>query len=159
MRVRVPGLPLAVCMILSLGWAAGPSELARAQQSQQTTARVATAPALRAGRYDKSAEVTTSGIIVSIQSQRNGPLPRGTYIVLRSGALTLNVHMGLFPPESIPFASGDQVQITGSLAYTSGGQILLARQVQSASHAVTVRSTYGFVLRPRPADRMQGLQQ
>ena len=158
-RVRFPWLSLAVCLILLIGWAAGPSALAQTPQSQQVTAQTAPAPALRPGQYDKSVEVTTSGIVASIQAQKNGPLPRGTYIVLRSGGLTLNVHMGLFPPESIPLASGDQVRITGSLVSINGAQILLARQVQSATQELAVRSTRGFVLRPHAAAPMQGPQQ
>ena len=117
-----------------------------------------TSPALRMGRYDKSTEVVVSGTIASIQTQNNGMLPRGTYIALRSGALALNVHMGLFSAGSIPFAAGDLVQVTGSMISTKGGQVLLARQVQSAGKSLMVRSSNGFVVRAHPASLAQGLQ-
>ena len=147
--MRVPGLAL-VCMIFVVGLA----EPAARSQPQQ-----ATAPTLRMGRYDKSTEVVVSGTVVSIQTQKNATVPRGTYIVLRSGSLTLNVHMGLFSAGAIPFGSGDQVQVTGSVISANGGQILLARRVQSASQNLMVRSSNGFVVRTRPGGQLQGLQQ
>jgi hypothetical protein len=150
--MRFRGLISGACLIFAVGLP--PMAGAQARQSL-----AATAPALRMGRYDKSAEVVTSGTILSIQTQKSGTLPRGTYIVLHSGALTLSIHMGLFSPGTIPFGSGDQVQVTGSLISLNGGKILLARQVQSASQTLTVRSTNGFVVRPHAAGRMQGLQQ
>jgi hypothetical protein len=149
--MTVSGLALTMCMIFLFGLCEP------AARSQQVT--VPATPTLRMGRYDKSAEVVVSGTIVSIQNQKNTTVPRGTYIVLRSGPLTLNVHMGLFSAGAVPFASGDQVQVTGSMISTSGGQILLARRVQSASQNLMVRSSNGFVVRPHPAPSAQGLQQ
>ncbi|HWF39703.1 MAG TPA: hypothetical protein VG322_14360 [Candidatus Acidoferrales bacterium] len=143
---------LLFCAILFFSLA--PSAYPQLQQAAQQHA-----PALRMGRYDKSAEVVASGTIASIQSSKSATLPRGAYIALRSGALTLNVHMGLFSPPSIPFPVGEQVQVTGSLISMNGTQLLLARQVQSASHTLTVRSSNGFVLRPHPAAHMQTLSQ
>ena len=124
-------------------------------QEQQSRA---TAPVLRMGRYDKSTEAVVSGTILSIQAQTNAAIPRGTYILLRSGALILNVHMGLFSSSTIPFKTGDQVQVRGSLIATSGGQILLARQVQSGNGSLTVRSSKGFVVRAHPLAQTQGQQ-
>ena len=122
-------------------------------QAQQTTTA---APTLRMGRYDKSTETTFNGTVVAVQGPSNSKLPRGTYLVVRSGAITWNVHMGLFASKAIPFASGDSVQITGSVISFNGQQILLARQVNSGSKSITVRSTGGFVLRPHPAAQTQG---
>lgn len=144
---------LASCIILffNLASPAYPQSQQAAQQQR--------APALRMGRYDKSAEVVASGTIASIQTSKSASLPRGAYIALHTAALTLNVHMGLFSPSSIPFAVGDQVQVTGSLISMNGTQILLARQVQSSSQTLTVRSSNGFVLRPHPAAHIQTLSQ
>jgi hypothetical protein len=144
---------LALCLIFVASLAA-PAVRSQTSQAAQTLA-----PALRMGRYDKSTEVTSSGTIASIQTQKSTTLPRGAYLVVHSGAVTLNVQMGLFPPGAIPFAAGDQVQVTGSLISTSGGQILLARQVQSASQTITVRTPNGFVLRPHPAGHVQSFSQ
>lgn len=134
--------------------------LAPAAYSQlQPGFQQSTAPALRMGRYDKSSEVVNNGTVASIGVQRNGTLPRGTYLVLHSGALTLNVQMGLLSPASVPFAVGDQVQVIGSIASIRGQQVLLARQVQFSGKTLTVRSAHGFVLRPRPASQSQSLNQ
>jgi hypothetical protein len=127
----------------------------QAQQLQSS------APAgMRTGRYDKAAEVSTTGTILSIQAQNDSTAtPRGTYLGLQAGPLTLNVHMGLFSANSIPFKAGDQVWVTGSLVTVNGKQILLARKVQSASRILTVRSPNGIVLRAHPAIQTQGEQQ
>lgn len=151
--MRIPLLALLVCAISLLSLA----EPARAQ-SQQSAAQKP-APALRMGRYDKSTEVVTSGSIASIQTQKTGALPRGTYLTVHSGTLKLNVHMGLFSPSAIPFAVGDQVQITGSLISMNGNQVLLARQVQSSSQSLTVRSSNGFVMRPHAINPTQTFTQ
>jgi hypothetical protein len=144
---------LAFCAVLFFNLA--PPAYPQLQQAAQQQR----APALRMGRYDKSAEVVTSGTIASIQSSKSATLPRGAYIALHSGALTLNVHMGLFSPSSIPFAVGDQVQVTGSLISLNGTQILLARQVQSSSQTLTVRSSNGFVMRPHATNPTQTFTQ
>lgn len=154
--MRISRFVLPVCLIFVASLLA---PLAHSQASQAVQQNTSPAPALRMGRYDKSAEVVTSGTIASIQTQKNTVLPRGAYLALHSGALTLNVQMGLFSPGAIPFAVGDQVQVTGSIISTTGGQILLARQVQSASQTLTVRTPNGFVMRPHPAARMQSLTQ
>lgn len=150
---------LAVCTLLAIASVTEPAAHGQAQPFQQIAAQPAASPALRMGRYDKGTEAVTSGTIVSVESATNAALPRGTYLILRSGALTLNVHMGLFSPAAIPFAAGDAVQITGSLVSINGHQLLLARQVQSAGKTVTVRSSNGFVLRPAPGGNAQGSQQ
>ena len=155
--MRFLGLSLTVCTVFVAGLAS-PAASTQAPYSQPLTPQGAAAPSLRMGRYDKSAEVVTSGTIVSIQAHRNATLPRGTYMVLRSGALTLNVHMGLFSAATIPFATGELVEVMGSLISMNGSQILLARQVQSAHQKLTVRSSNGFVVRPHPGERVQGLQ-
>jgi hypothetical protein len=115
------------------------------------------APALRMGRYDKSTEVVVSGTIASIQTQA-GSLPHGTYLSLNSGALAVNVQMGLFSKASIPFSAGNQVQVTGSMITFNGQQILLARQVQSSNQTLVIRTANGFVVRPRPTAQNGGIQ-
>jgi hypothetical protein len=132
------------------------SARAQLQPNAQQAGLQSGGSALRMGRYDKAAEVVDSGTITSIGAQKTGSLPRGTYVSLRAGAVTLNVQMGLYAPANIPFAVGDQVQVTGSLMSVNGQQIVLARQVQSSSKTLTVRSAHGFVLRPRPVS--QGAQ-
>lgn len=157
--MRPSGFALSVCTILAMASLAQPAARGQAHPFQQIVPQPAASPALRMGRYNKATEAVTSGTIVSVESAKNAALPRGTYLILRSGGLTLNVHMGLFSPATIPFAAGDAVQITGSLVSVNGNQLLLARQVQSAGKTLTVRSSSGFVLRPAPAGRAQGLQQ
>ena len=145
-----------VFAIAGLGFFWGIAGPATQAQQIQTAAPVSS----RMGRYDKAAEVVTSGTIVSISAQDNSTsMLHGTYLGLQSGPLTLNVHMGLFSANSIPFKAGDQVQVTGSLATVNGKKILLARRVQSANQVLTVRGPNGFVLRAHPATQAQGEQQ
>jgi hypothetical protein len=145
-----------VFAIACLGFFSGMAGPATSAQQTQ-----AAAPAGgRTSRYEKAAEASTTGTILSIQAQNDSTVtPRGTYLSLQAGPLTLNVHMGLFSANSIPFKVGDQVQVTGSLVTANGRQILLARQVQSASKVLTVRSPNGIVLRVHPATHTQGEQQ
>jgi hypothetical protein len=127
--------------------------------ASNAVARAQGAAAQVAGpRYDKSTEVVTSGTIESIQMEKSAT-PLGTYIVLKAAPLTLNVHMGLYSANSIPFKAGDSVQVTGSLITVDGKQILLARHVQSATQSITVRGPMGIVHRPTEPVAVQGGQQ
>jgi hypothetical protein len=126
----------------------------RAQEQPTAT------PILRMGRYDKRTETVANGTIVSIQAQRRSmTMPRGTYVVLQSGPLTLNTHLGLFSGENFPFKTGDQVSVTGSLITIHGNQFLLARQIRSGTQSLTIRSSNGFVLRAHPVVQAQGGRQ
>ncbi|MGH9775091.1 MAG: hypothetical protein ACRD50_09110 [Candidatus Acidiferrales bacterium] len=127
--------------------------LAWAQQSQQMTAR------LQAARYNKSTEVTMLGTLQAIQVQKDVAKLRGTYLLVQSIPLTLEVHMGMQTPKSIPFSVGDTLQITGSLVQIDGRQILLAREVRSSSQMVLVRNGNGIAARPNSSDTTQGGQQ
>ena len=151
--MKISNFVLAIACLGFFSGIAGP-----ATPAQQTQAPAQAG--MRTGRYEKAAEASTTGTILSIQAQNDATAtPRGTYLSLQAGPLTLNVHMGLFSASSIPFKVGDQVQVTGSLVTVNGKQILLARQVQSASQVLTVRSPNGIVLRVHPAIHTQGEQQ
>jgi hypothetical protein len=148
--MKVRSLGLAGLVVFALAHAAP----AVAAQSAQTTA-----PAVRAGRYEKAAETTVSGTVAAVQAQpAGGGALRGTYVVLRSGASTINVHMGLFSAQNIPFKSGASVKVTGSLATVNGAKVFLAREVESGGQSLVVRSTNGFVLRPHTSNSSPGLQ-
>jgi len=136
---------VAACLAL-LGGLAGSS--ARAQQGSA-----------RSGEYNKASELAVSGTIRAIQAQKGGgTMPLGTYVTLQAGSTTYTLHMGLYPPSSIPFKVGDSVSATGSLATIGGTQILLARTMQSASHSLTLRTANGFVLRAPVTPTQGGLR-
>ncbi|MFY9532184.1 MAG: hypothetical protein WBC04_21175 [Candidatus Acidiferrales bacterium] len=118
-----------------------------------------TAPSLRAVRYDSATEVVTKGTIESLEQQKNPAGLNGTHLILRTVPLALDVHMGLFGPKDIPFHVGEQVQVTGSLVNLGGKQILLAREIRSASQVLTVRNALGIVKRPGNNSRGEGAQQ
>jgi hypothetical protein len=121
--------------------------------------QAASLSAMRIVRYDKSTEVATSGTIQSIQAQADSTLPKGAYVTLLAPPLTLNVQIGALSAAKAPFKVGDQVQITGSIVTINGKQVLLARQIQTASETITVRSLHGLVIKPDIADQTQGGQQ
>jgi hypothetical protein len=125
--------------------------LAHAQQQQ-------TAP-LRVVHYDPATEVVIQGTIESVEQQKNPAGLNGTHLILRTVPLALDVHMGLFGPKDIPFRVGEQVQVTGSLVNTGGKQVLLAREVHSATQMLTVRNANGIVKRPVNSLRAEGVQQ
>jgi hypothetical protein len=136
---------IAACLAL-LGGLAGGS--ARAQQESA-----------REGEYNKATEVTVSGTIRGIQTQKSGgALPHGTYVTLQTGSASYTLHMGAFAPSAIPFKVGDSASVTGSLTTINGAQVLLARTMQSGSHSLTLRSTNGFVLRSPITPTKGGLQ-
>jgi hypothetical protein len=152
--MNVRSLVFAAFVLLLFGLA-GPAAPAQSQ--------VATAPTVRPQRYNKSAEVTVSGTVSAVETQNAGTLPRGIYIVVRSGASTFNVHMGMLSQKSIPFASGAQVTVTGAIVAANGTKIMLAREVRSGSQDLMIRSTNGLVVRPHSIDQKsvdgaQGLQ-
>lgn len=155
-KERMVKMSYFVFAIACLGVFSGIAGPATAAQQAQTTAPTS----IRTSRYDKAAEVVTSGTIISISAQSDSTtVLRGTYLGLQAGPLTLNVHMGLYSASAIPFKAGDQVKVTGSLVTVNGKQVLLARQVQSANQALTVRGPNGFVLHAPSTNRTQGEQQ
>ncbi len=145
---RLPMVFIATC--LTVLYAVFPL-LAAAQQ--QTTA------AIRAPHYDPATEVAARGVIHAIKQQTNPGRLRGTYLSLRTGPLSLDVHLGLLGRESVPFQVGDQVEVTGSLVKIGDAQILLAREVRSVDKVLTVRNAHGLVRRAAAPKPDSGVQQ
>lgn len=141
-----------VLMIVCVGLLVAAEPAAEAQQS-------AAISAARLTKYNKATEVVTSGIVQSIQTDVDSALPKGTYIVLQASPLTLNVQLAALSEAKVPFKVGDQVQVTGSLIAVNGKQVLLARQIESASQVLLLRSQHGLIIRPYLTDRTQGGQQ
>jgi hypothetical protein len=141
-----------VLMIACVGFVIAAEPAAWAQQS-------AAISAARLTKYNKGTEVVTSGIVQSIQTGIDSSSPKGTYMVLQASPLTLNVQLAALSQARVPFKTGDQVQVTGSLIAVNGKQILLAREIQFNGQVLLLRSQHGLVIRPYLNDQTQGGQQ
>jgi hypothetical protein len=110
----------------------------------------------QAPRYDRTSEVKVQGTVVEVRDLGRAAAPRGTYLMLRTPLGTLRVNLGPHPDldNARPtLAAGETVEVVGSLARTSGGAILLARQVRKGDAVLTFRSERGFPVVSRPRGR------
>ena len=98
-------------------------------------------------RYDRANELTVRGTVVEVRDLGRDTAPRGTYLILRTEAGTLRVHLG--PRERTgkarpSLAAGDPVEIVGSLVRHDNALILLARQIRKGDTVLIFRNDRGF---------------
>lgn len=103
-------------------------------------------------RYDRANELTVRGTVVEVRDLGRDAAPRGTYLILRTEAGTLRVHLG--PRARLgkarpSLAAGDPVEVVGSLVRRDNTQILLARQVRKGDTVLTFRNDRGFPITGR----------
>jgi len=103
-------------------------------------------------RYDRANELTVRGTVVEVRDLGRDAAPRGTYLMLRTEAGTLRVHLGpraRMGKARPALAAGDPVEVVSSLVRRDDAQILLARQVRKGETVLTFRNDRGFPITGR----------
>jgi len=99
-------------------------------------------------RYNLANEITVQGVIEDVQQTGSSGLV-GSYLILRTPNLTLQVQLGTFRPAKNEFIPGETIQVTGSLQRGETGDLLLARQIKKGNQVLTIRNSRGFVTSTR----------
>ena len=105
------------------------------------------------GMRDEAAAPTITGTITWVDSM---PSPRihggGLHVRLNVGDATFDVHLGpvaWLAGKSLALATGDTVQVTGSIVTDAGGQGLIATTITKGDVTVPMRASTGMPLWPR----------
>ena len=99
--------------------------------------------------YDKAHEITLTGTISKVVSQRVPGSPVGLHLLVAGSQGTVDAHVGPYLTKDTQEAlqAGTRVQIVGAMEKLHGKNYLLARQLILGDRTVTVRSENGFLVR------------
>jgi hypothetical protein len=113
-------------------------------------------------RYDLKTEATINGTVESVE-QIAGPGGGrgrrglgGTHIRVKTGADTLEVHLGptaFLTEKKVAVAKGDTLQIVGSRVTVDGEPVFVAREVRKGETVWTLRDAAGLPLWRGPGRR------
>jgi hypothetical protein len=105
----------------------------------------------RALGYNKAQEITVSGNIESVVSQRVLGSPAGLHILVNAPEGVMDAHLGPYMTKETKEAlhAGTPVQIVGAVEKVRGKEYLLAREITFGGQTVAVRSKTGLLLHPR----------
>jgi hypothetical protein len=106
-------------------------------------------------RYDLATEATVTGTVESVE-QIAGPGGGrgrrglgGTHITLKTGAETLDVHLGptaFLTEKKVAIAKGDTLVVVGSRVTVDGDRVFIAREVKKGDSTWTLRDAAGLPL-------------
>jgi hypothetical protein len=112
-----------------------------------------TAPASQAPRqlslgYDKAHEITLTGAVQEVFSERAIGTPAGLHLLVAGEQGIVDAHLGPFLSQETRDAlqSGESVQIVGAMTKINGNEYLLARQLIMDGHTITIRTERGFLV-------------
>lgn len=98
-------------------------------------------------RYDTATEQTIRGTVAEVQPHQARRGGTGLHLALKSGEGTLDVHVGptlWLSQQKYEFATGDVLEVTGSMVTIDGKQALLARVIVKGDATMTLRNPQGI---------------
>ncbi len=108
------------------------------------------APAQRAfnAPYDKAHEITITGAIDRVVTQRIAGNPVGLHLLVAGSQGTVDAHLGAFLSRDIVDAlhTGEPVEIIGAMKTINGKDYLLARQLTVDGRTIIIRNQRGFLM-------------
>ena len=98
--------------------------------------------------YDKAHEITVSGAIDQVVTQRIAGSPVGLHLLVAGSKGTVDAHLGAFLSRDIVDAlhPGEPVEIIGAMKTINGKDYLLARQLTVDGRTIIIRNQRGFLL-------------
>jgi hypothetical protein len=99
--------------------------------------------------YDPSTVVTTSGVVVSMDTATGPGMQGGVHLTLRTADETLSVHLGpawFVSTQKTRIVSGDTVQVTGSRVTVQGTAAMVAAEVKKGNEVLILRGQDGVPL-------------
>jgi hypothetical protein len=98
--------------------------------------------------YDKTQEVTFTGVVRQVISQPVPHGPMGLHVLVANPQGTVDVHLGPYLADDVCKAlyGGEPIQIVGVPDTIHGKTYLLARQLIFGGRLVTIRSEHGFLV-------------
>jgi len=106
--------------------------------------------------YDVSQEVTLKGTVSSVLTKPTPGMIMGLHLLLATALGPVDASLGRFGLRSqaaIPFAAGQQVEMTGVMKTIKDKQVFLARTVKAGGQAYTIRNEHGFPVSPQARQR------
>ena len=98
-------------------------------------------------RYDTATEVTLLGTISKVETHMGRMGWNGTHLVVSFDAETLTVHVGpsnYLEQKGFSFASGEQIEVTGSRIKLEGSDVLIAREIKKGEKVLRLRNSQGI---------------
>jgi hypothetical protein len=103
---------------------------------------IASAFAQAPPKYDPSTETKLKGVVEELKFVPPSGGKPAAYLVLKSGADTIEVYLGpkkFLDDMGASFKAADQVEVTGSKVKQDGADLILAREVVRGDDTLTLR--------------------
>ncbi|MEW6209930.1 MAG: DNA-binding protein [Acidobacteriota bacterium] len=100
-------------------------------------------------RYDPTSEMTVKGSVEEVKQVTSPMGWNGTHLTVKTDSETLEVHIGptfYLEEQKFTFATGDQIEVTGSKVKCEGVDALLAREVKKGDKTLLLRNAQGIPL-------------
>ena len=97
-------------------------------------------------QYDTATEVTLTGTITKVETHTGRMGWNGTHLVVSFAGEALTVHVGpssYLAQQGFSFATGDQIEVTGSRIKFEGSDVLIAREIKKGDKLLTLRNPQG----------------
>jgi hypothetical protein len=98
-------------------------------------------------RYDTATEVTLPGTISKVETHTGRMGWNGTHLVVSFDTETLTVHVGpssYLEQQGFSFATGEQIEVTGSRIKFEGSDVLIAREIKKGDKVLRLRNSQGI---------------
>lgn len=99
--------------------------------------------------YNAKTELTISGVVQEVKEVPGPGRSSGLHLVLKGDTATYEVHLGptwYLSQKKYTFATGDQIEVTGSQVSLQGSEVVVARQVKKDGETWTLRDENGIPL-------------
>jgi hypothetical protein len=106
--------------------------------------------------YDPNTETTFKAVVQEVKEVPGPGRGTGTHLTVKSGNDVYDVHVGptwYLKQQKCTFATGDEVEVTGSKVKYQGADVIIARQIKKDGGAWTLRNARGIPLWSRGQNR------
>ena len=96
--------------------------------------------------YNPSTETTVKGTVEQVKQVTGRHGWNGTHLTLKTGAGTMDVHVGpssYVSQQGFSFAAGDKVEVVGSKVTMGGNEALIAREIKKDGKTLVLRNAQG----------------
>ena len=112
--------------------------------------------ASRISDYNADHEIVLQGTVLAYAENSSVP-PIGAHVTIQTSNGSVDVHLGpasYLKSNHFSFAAGDSARFVGIPTRRGGNLVFLARIAQKGNHAVTIRSSQGFLFATAKARSM-----
>ena len=106
--------------------------------------------------YDPNTETTFKAVVQEVKEVPGPGHGTGTHLTVKSGNDVYDVHVGptwYLKQQKYTFATGDEVEVTGSKVKYQGADVIIARQIKKDGGVWTLRNARGIPLWSRGQNR------